>query len=247
MSASPPRVSFVIGGAQKAGTTALARYLQGHPQLCLPEGKEAHVFDDPGFDEDWDVARIDREYARHFPVESAGRLLGDATPIYMFHPALVERIARYNPAMRWIVLLRDPVERALSQYRMERGRGTESWPLWAALACERLRLRGHANDFSAASPLRHWSYRARGDYARQLRVLREHFPASQLLVIDNGDLRRSHARVLDRVCGFLGVPGFSPVPAPIVAFEGPDTPVPAPTRLLAAWLLRRESREFRRA
>ena len=104
MNGDAPRIGFLIGGVQKAGTTALARYLAGHPQLALPQRKEAHVFDDPGFGADWDRARIDREYARHFDAGSDDRLHGDATPIYLFHPTLVERIAAYNPAMRWIVL-----------------------------------------------------------------------------------------------------------------------------------------------
>ncbi|MEO5629163.1 MAG: hypothetical protein ABIQ62_05270, partial [Thermomonas sp.] len=67
MSDDAPRIGFLIGGVQKAGTTALARYLSGHPDLELPDAKEAHVFDDPDFSADWDPARINREYARHFP------------------------------------------------------------------------------------------------------------------------------------------------------------------------------------
>lgn len=245
MNGDAPRIGFLIGGVQKAGTTALARYLAGHPQLALPQGKEAHVFDDPGFGADWDRARIDREYARHFDAGSDDRLHGDATPIYLFHPTLVERIAAYNPAMRWIVLLRDPVERAISQYGMERARGDEHWPLWAALLFERLRLRGHHHDWSPASPLRHWSYRARGDYGRQLRTLRAHFPDAQVLVLRSTELRVSHVQVLARICAFLGVRDFNPAPAEITAFEGEPARVSRATALLARWCLRRESREYR--
>lgn len=246
MSGNAPRIAFLIGGVQKAGTTALARYLACHPALALPTGKEAHVFDDPDFEADWDRARIDREYARHFDFDGSGqdRLHGDATPIYLFHPTLVMRIAAYNPAMRWIVLLRDPVERAISQYGMERGRGDEHWPLWAALAFERWRLRGHQDDWSPASPLRHWSYRARSGYASQLRVLRLHFPESQILILRNADLRNGHASVLGRVCAFLGVADFDPVPAGISAFEGAPVRVSRLTGALARWCLRRESREY---
>lgn len=247
MNADAPRVRFLIGGVQKSGTTALARYLAAHPQIALPEGKEAHVFDDPAFAADWDVARIDREYARHYSGPTEDRLVGDATPIYVFHPLLVARIAAYNPAMRWIVLLRDPVERAISHYRMERARGDEPWPLWAALLLERWRLRGHADDWSARSPMRHWSYRARGDYRRQLRVVRSHVPASQLLLIRSTELRHAHADVLARVCDFLGIEQFQPAPAPITAFEGSPLPVSAASIRLARWLLRRESREFLQA
>ena len=245
MNGDAPRIGFLIGGVQKAGTTALARYLAGHPQLALPQRKEAHVFDDPGFEADWDRARIDREYARHFDAGSDDHLHGDATPIYLFHPTLVERIAAYNPAMRWIVLLRDPVERAISQYGMERARGDEHWPLWAALLFERLRLRGHHHDWSPASPLRHWSYRARGDYGRQLRTLRAHFPDAQVLVLRSTELRVSHVQVLARICAFLGVRDFNPAPAEITAFEGEPARVSRATALLARWCLRRESREYR--
>ena len=244
MSAAP-RIGFVIGGVQKGGTTALARFVSRHPALQLPDCKEAHVFDDPGFGADWDRARIDREYARHFDAGSDDRLHGDATPIYLFHPTLVERIAAYNPAMRWIVLLRDPLERAISQYGMERARGDEHWPLWAALLFERLRLRGHHHDWSPASPLRHWSYRARGDYGRQLRTLRAHFPDAQVLVLRSTELRVSHVQVLARICAFLGVRDFNPAPAEITAFEGEPARVSRATALLARWCLRRESREYR--
>lgn len=208
-----PRVGFVIGGAQKAGTTALAHYLARHPQVALPAGKEAHVFDAPDFDERWGVAEVDARYAPHFAEEpqpaapglEAGRLFGDATPIYMLHPAFVRRIHRYNPAMRWIVLLRDPVDRALSQYHMERARGDETLPWWLALLLERVRLAGHRDDFSPGSPLRHHAYRLRGDYAPQLAALRRAFPGKQLLVLRNEDLERRPEQVMARIHRFLGL------------------------------------------
>src|SRR3546814_4841803 len=78
-------------------------------------------------------------------------------------------------------LLRDPVDRALSHYHMERARHTEHWPLWPAMLLERWRLRGHHDDFADGSPLRHFSYRARGDYAAQLDALYRHFPPHQVL------------------------------------------------------------------
>ena len=132
MSAAP-RIGFVIGGVQKGGTTALARFVSRHPALQLPDCKEAHVFDSPDFDESWGVEQIDERYGEHFPDGWHPEMLyGDATPIYCLHPHFVRRIAAYNPDMRWIVILRHPVERAISQYRMERARANESWPLWPA-------------------------------------------------------------------------------------------------------------------
>ena len=57
-----PRIAFVVGGVQKAGTSALAQYLRASPGLRLPTDKEAHVFDAPDFDEAWSAAEVD---ARH--------------------------------------------------------------------------------------------------------------------------------------------------------------------------------------
>lgn len=242
-----PRIRFLIGGVQKAGTTALARYLATHPSLALPTGKEAHVFDAPEFDEDWSVADIDARFAAHFAPGDERRLCGDATPIYVFHPRLVARIRRYNPAMRWIVLLRHPVERAISQYHMERERGLERWPFWPAMLLERWRLRGHRDDFSPASPLRLHSYRARGDYARQLDALYASFPAGQVLLLTSDALAQSPAASLDRVCEFLGVAALPAATGGERVFEGryPRLPRSSLRWRFLCWLMRRELTDLR--
>lgn len=244
---SPPRVQFVIGGVQKGGTTALAHYLGQHPQVLLPTGKEAHVFDAPDFDDGWDRTQIDQRYAPHYPQDVAGRLVGDATPIYCLHERFVQRIARYNPQMRWLIMLRDPIERAISQYHMERSRGDEHWPLLPALLLERWRLRGHRDDFSVDSPLRHYSYRLRGDYARQLDTLYRHFDRSQILVLHSNDLRDAPQLLMERVYAWLGLAGPVRLPEQSVIFAGQYTP---PSRLsltwlLSCWLLRKQVRELR--
>lgn len=240
---------FLIGGVQKAGTTALAKWMAAHPRLRLPVGKEAHVFDAPDFDDAADAAAIDARYAAHFPgPREAAVLCGDATPIYLFQPRLIARIQRYNPAMRWIVLLRDPVERAISHWAMERRRGAEHLPLWAAVLAEPFRLAGHRDDLSDGSPLRTHSYVARGDYARQLDCLYAHFPPRQVLLLNNVDLRDDPARCLQRVYAFLDVEA---VPAPDLApvFTGDYRPPGrfAPGRLLLHWRLAGARRRLRAA
>lgn len=245
---SAPRIRFVIGGVQKGGTTALAQFMAQHPMVALPEGKEAHVFDAQDFDEAWSVGEIDARYAAHFPQDAAlSRLHGDATPLYCFHPALVRRIAKYNPGMRWILMLRHPVERAISHYQMERERGHERWPMWAAMSFEALRLRGHADDFSAGSPLRRHSYLARGDYARQLDVLLAHFPREQILLLHNEQLSESPALVLDSVWAFLGLPAPERSPEFARVFEGRYRRVRAGSALWCwlGWLLRKPMRDAR--
>ncbi|WP_162404131.1 sulfotransferase family protein [Pseudoxanthomonas jiangsuensis] len=244
-----PRIGFLIGGVQKGGTSALASFVRQHPQVRLPRDKEAHVFDAPSFDDGWDAPAVDLCYQAHFDADGAGAglLHGDATPIYCFHPTLVRRIARYNPDMRWIIILRDPVDRAVSHYRMERARGHETWPLWRAALLERWRLAGHADDFSLDSPLRRHSYLARGDYARQLDVLFASFPRAQVLLLRNDELAAKPAQVLGQVWDFLGIP--PPEVAPVFGrvFDGGHRPLPesAPVRRLLATLLRGRIRRAR--
>src|SRR5690606_36814833 len=170
---------------------------------------------------------------------------GDATPIYCFHPRLVERIARYNAAMRWILILRHPVERAYSHYRIELSRVTHRWPFWAAMLFERWRLRGHSYDLARGSPLRRHGYRARGDYARQLDAILDRFPRTQVLLLRNDALARDPAGELARVWPFLGSPAPASPPAPARVFEGGYRPLRrgGPGWRLSEWLLRKELRD----
>ena len=241
-----PLLRFVIGGAQKGGTSALARYLDAHPALCLPTGKEGHVFDAPDFDDAWLPAEIDARCTSLFDPARADALHGDATPFYLLHPRVVARIARYNPAMRWIVLLREPAERALSHHRMERSRGRERWPLWLALLLERWRLAGHHDDFSRSSPMRRHAYRLRGDYARQLDVLLQHVPRAQVLVLRSDHLRADPGACVASACRFLGVPPPPPgTPYPPV-FVGDYTPPAGWAMRWLRWRFRRERRALAR-
>lgn len=242
-----PLVRFLIGGAQKAGTSALARYLGGHAQVRLPVHKEAHVFDAPDFDQAWPVETVNDRYRRHFAGDLEGRLVGDATPIYVFLPQVVQRIAHYNPTMRWILLLREPADRAISQYHMESARGLESWPLWAAILFERWRLRGHWQDLSADSPLRTHSYCARGDYARQLDVLFEYFPRNQVLLLKNTELRDDPLKSMASVYRFLELPCPDRSPSFESVFEGRyiSTPGHRAIRSLLRALMHRQRAELR--
>lgn len=238
----------MLGGVQKGGTTALARHLARHPALALPMPKEAHVFDAADFDDDWGRAEIDARFAAHFADPAGGRICGDATPITVFHPVLVARAARYNPAMRWIVLLRDPVERAISQYFMERARGIETRGLLAAVLLERWRLRGRSHDWSAGSPLRVATYAARGRYAAQLDVLFRHFPREQVLLLRSRDFDAAPGEVLARVWAFLGVaPLPEPVDTAVRVFAGRYRPPShwSPGRLALRWILRNECAALR--
>lgn len=199
-----PKLGFVIVGAQKCGTTALAEYLRQHPQIGMPL-EEGHVFDAPDFSPDWSPQEIDERYAPRFKHCRQDALLGEATPIYMFLPEVAAALRRYNPNLKLIVLLRDRVERIISQYYMNKSRGMEKAPLWLALLAEPLRLWRCSTPRQWGSALRVCSYRRRGLYSRQLSNLHHHFPSSQIHVIHSHDLLTNHQVVLQHLFAFLGV------------------------------------------
>ncbi|MGZ3375642.1 MAG: sulfotransferase family protein [Phenylobacterium sp.] len=203
--AAGSKVAFIVAGVQKGGTTALFDYLGEEPGLSLSREKEAHFFDDET--QDWAAPDYDAYHAQFAPPD--GRLRGEATPIYLYWPNCLERIAAYNPAMRLIIMLRDPVERAWSHWKMEYARGVETRPFAWCVREGRQRL-------FAADPWgfdREVSYVERGFYGEQLERLFGLFPPEQVLILKSGDLRSDPGAALARVRAFLGLPKSSP-PAP---------------------------------
>jgi Sulfotransferase domain len=213
--ADRPLVNFLIAGVQKAGTTALYDYLAEMGDVALPKMKELHFFDDEA--RDW-AAPDYGAYHAHF-ADSAGRPRGEATPIYLYWPGALERIAHYNPAMKLIVLLRDPVARAWSHWRMETARGAETQPFGWCIRQGRQRLFdarpwGHHREFS---------YVERGFYGEQLEHALGLFPREQLLILRAEDLRADPGPELGKVRAFLDLPPAT-TPAPREAHVGDGSP-----------------------
>ena len=190
-------VDFLIAGTQKGGTTALFAYLQAHPEICLAKVKETHFFD---IEKNFKRKRVNyADLHKHF-TPRRGQLLGEATPITMYWEAAPRRVWEYNPRMKFICLLRDPIERAFSQWNMYCELGFEELSFADALTQEAERCR-------AALPLQHriYSYTDRGFYCEQIRRLWRFFPREQTLFLKTEDLRTRPQESLDRVFDFLGV------------------------------------------
>jgi Sulfotransferase domain len=199
-----PLPDFLIIGAQKAGTTALYAYLRRHPAITGPSWKEVSYFDRHyGRGEAW--------YRGNFPnrVRARGKLVGEASPSYIFHPLGPERVKALVPEARLVALVRHPVDRALSHYNHEVALGREPLRFEDALDAEEDRLRGEGERLAADPSYfsRAWwshAYKSRGRYAEQLERWLAAFPREQLLILPSEDLggepERTHARVLD----FLG-------------------------------------------
>ena len=105
---------FIIIGVQKGGTTSLFNYLSQHPQISLSRVKEVHYFDvGYQFGVEW--------YQQFFPLEKDrhGKLVGEASPYYIFHPLAAQRIKQDLPSIKIIILLRNPIVRAYSNFQMQ--------------------------------------------------------------------------------------------------------------------------------
>lgn len=215
-----PLLDFAIVGAQKCGTTALSQFLGAHPEVAMCPG-EMHLFDAPDYSPCWRRARVDERYRQALGEQTDARVRGECTPVYMFLPEVAARLAGYNPRLKLVVLLRDPVQRAVSAYYMEKSRGNEAKPLWLALLLAPWRRLADKDPRALNSALRQHSYRRRGLYSKQLRNLHRHFDPAQVLILASDDLRRHHDAVLRRAFAFLGVAEGERVPAAIVfAGEG---------------------------
>lgn len=217
------KISFLICGTQKGGTTALAEYLRLHPQLHIPARKELHFFDN-------ETRRWDQppywHYHRFHRHSGPGELWGDATPITMWWDPAPERIWRYNPAMRLVVCLRNPISRAHSHWGMESARGKEPLSFDNALRHEMERSR-------AALPLqdRLFSYVDRGYYVHQLQRLWRFFGKEAVLVLRQEELLENPQNCLNQICSHLGV-------APMPAFNPRRSRVGPPREPMSPWARR---------
>jgi hypothetical protein len=194
--------NFLGLGVQKGGTTTLHRLLADHPQVFLPEQKEVHYFS-------LHYAQGPAWYASHYEQAAPGQRCGDITPYYLFHPQAPGRIQALLPAARLIVLLRDPVQRSLSQLFHSRRLGLEPLAPEAAIAAEPARLLG-AEAALAAAAGRHGShqehsYVSRSRYERQLPLWQARFGPEQLLLLRSEDLFTDPATVWERLQAFLGL------------------------------------------
>ena len=195
-------IDFVVAGTQKGGTTALDLYLREHGGVAMAAKlKEVHFFDNEAH---FRAAHPDHAaYHANFAPRQPGQLRGETTPIYMYWEPAATRMATYNPALKIIVVLRNPITRAYSHWNMERQREREALPFLEALKAEPERARS-----ALPLQLRVQSYADRGFYTRQLHRLWCHFPASQLLVLRTEALQTELDATLERVADFLGVAPF---------------------------------------
>lgn len=200
--------NFLLIGAAKCGTTSLYHYLRQHPQVFMSPVKEPRFFALDGHPLDFRGPHDERfrqgittsldAYRELFEQVSDERAVGEASVLYLLHPAAPEAIARRIPDVRLIAVLRDPVDRAYSAFLFHQREGFE--PLTdfdEALRAEPRRI--------AAGWYYTWHYRDQGFYHRNLRRYFERFDRSQIRVYLYEDLDRDPEGTLADIFRFLGV------------------------------------------
>jgi Sulfotransferase family len=238
---------FFLAGAPKSGTTALHVALARHPQLYLSRVKEPKYFltdgppgtgGGPGDEKTWreQVWRTE-DYRRLFADAPEGTLRGESTPFYLYDPAAHARIAERVPHAKLVVVLRDPVERAHSNWAHLWSAGLEpEGDFLRACALEQARVDAGWAYF--------WRYLDLGRYGRQLARLYETFPPERVLVLRYLELRSAPEKTLRRITDFLGVAAdvLRDVPAENVTTQASDSPA---NRMLSRVLRRGERLERR--
>jgi hypothetical protein len=220
---------FLLIGAHRSGSTSVFTALSEHPQVIAPPLKELHHFD---HDRPWPFFL----YRCYFPTKRALRrrarqlgapvITGEGTPNYLFHPEAPRRIARALPTARFVVILREPTERARSHLALARNRGwTDETSLRAAVEW------GSGVFAKPRGPREHWrryyghtAFYERGLYAEQFERWLDVVPPERMLILRLEDWRRSPEAVFAQVCEFLGIdPTFRP--SLVHANRGDERPV----------------------
>jgi len=204
---------FIVIGVQRGGTSSLFKYLSFHPEIVPSIRKEIEFFSryraDHGFG--W--------YRSHFPLKSArvraqaaGRklLTFEATPTYLDHPHTPAQIAQAMPEVKLLVLLRDPIARALSHHQHMARLRLETFPFAQAVRFEEDRI-GEERSKVVADPLYYsrpytrYCYAYRGLYAMHLEGWLGRFPRDRFLFLRSEDFYADPSAALGRILSFVGI------------------------------------------
>ncbi|MFC7338096.1 sulfotransferase family protein [Haloferula chungangensis] len=194
--------NFLIVGSAKCGTTALASILSNHPDCCMADPKEVCFFQDsmdykpnPNFDKGWSWYR---EAFGHYEGEAA---IGEATPSYSDRsrsPLTAKRIYDFNPQMRIIYMVRDPLARQISAWKMQWVFGKEGSSPWRRE--DSWALEGFETWMKKQREVKEWD---ECRYKFQLSAYQEFFPKNQICVSFLEDWKQEKDAEVARIMEFL--------------------------------------------
>lgn len=188
----PDKIDFIIIGAQKAGTTSIFNHLRAHPNIYMPFLKEVCFFS-----RERSFRKGLSWYLNHFSDATSQQVVGEASPQYMMNLAVPKRIHDLFPETKLIAILRNPIDRGLSAYRMAVKQGIEKRTIEEALKAS------HKSDLSL--PLTPLDFVGAGLYGKILEEYLKYFPIEQIQLVFTEEFAAEPKSVLQNLYNFLGV------------------------------------------
>lgn len=197
-------VGFIIAGVQKGGSSALASFLSQHPEIAFCSIKEPNFF--------LKFKGISKtQYHRLYP-RPRGRIAGEASVGVMYEPEAIQKLKLYNPGFKIILILRNPLERAYSHYKMHVRKHNLKLPFLECLRFAELSSEAKAQFLSSADDPEKAIHRCHSifgnyiDWSRytdRIENISKQF--DDVLILKNDDLQNKHYETLNTVFQFLGV------------------------------------------
>lgn len=204
--------NLLILGAAKAGTTTLYDLIKQHPQAHLSFDKEPMFFTR----DDYFSRGMEWYVETYFSNSEKYTIRGEASPHYLYWAAkAVSRIRKFYRSRppKFLIVLRNPIERAYSWYWNMMADERESLPFLKALQMEESRIRENWTELEYYGSMQYGYYRG-GCYATQIKRYFDEFPSEQFLIIFQEDLIQDQRNIMKRVCSFLGMdPDFAMSPS----------------------------------
>ncbi len=205
--------TFLVIGAAKSGTTSLHHYLRQHPEIYLPSKKELHYFayeymknftSGPG--DGATVAHVcqtRQDYEAFFAAAPPQAAVGEVSPSYLYFPEVSKRILAELGRPKIIVVIRNPIDKAFSQYMHLVRDNREQLEFYDALLAEKERI---ANGWAAL-----WRYAESSLYSERLRTYIDRFGAARVKIVLYDDLVKTPAAVMQDLFDFIGVDPARPI------------------------------------
>ena len=194
------KVNFIIGGSAAAGTSYLYELLIQHPEIYLPQSRipEPHYYY-----KSWEYAKGLQWYLQTYfgNVPRTKIAIGERSSSYLYGGEKVaSRIAKDFPKMKFIFMLRNPIQRAFANYRFTVLQGLETLSFKDALLQEKVRIKAQTGIWSEISP---YDYTGRGFYDKQLKDFFQFFPRNQILCLCSEDVQLDNFEELKKIYNFL--------------------------------------------
>jgi len=209
---------FYIIGFAKCGTTSLFEYLISHPNVHPPKGKEIDFFDrlySRGIN--WYKVGFPFKIQKFFDTVFLRKkfLTGEATPRYIEHPHAINRIKEITPNAKFIILLRNPIDRAFSQHNMNVKNDYEINNFSDALKEEPRRIANRIEKMSNDVSYYSWNfdlyaYLEHGIYVDKIKRWMEVFPKEQFFIIQSEEFLKNPSKIYNNVLEFLGLANWEP-------------------------------------